>query len=28
VRGERVRYALKTGEVVVLGGVAGEFRGD
>ncbi|RTH07736.1 hypothetical protein CSW46_09370 [Thermus scotoductus] len=28
VRGERVRYALKSGEVVVLGGVAGEFRGD
>ncbi|WP_038057535.1 hypothetical protein [Thermus amyloliquefaciens] len=28
VRGERVRYALRTGEVVVLGGVAGEFRGD
>jgi hypothetical protein len=26
VRGERVRYALRTGEVVVLGQVAGEFR--
>ncbi|NHK38212.1 hypothetical protein [Thermus thermophilus] len=26
VRGERVRYALKTGEVVVLGRVAGELR--
>ncbi|TFU27078.1 hypothetical protein [Thermus tengchongensis] len=28
VRGERVRYALRSGEVVVLGGVAGEFQGD
>ncbi|MFN4072345.1 MAG: hypothetical protein ACK4G4_02830 [Thermus sp.] len=28
VRGERVRYALKSGEVVVLGQVRGEFRGD
>ncbi|SDE51469.1 hypothetical protein SAMN04488243_1036 [Thermus arciformis] len=26
VRGERVRYALKTGEVLVLGQVAGEFK--
>ncbi|MEN2982767.1 MAG: hypothetical protein ABDH20_09670 [Thermus sp.] len=26
VRGERVRYALKTGEVLVLGKVAGEFQ--
>ncbi|WP_243030393.1 hypothetical protein [Thermus altitudinis] len=28
VRGERVRYALRTGEVVVLGQVKGEFRSD
>jgi hypothetical protein len=26
VRGERVRYSLRTGEVVVLFGVQGEFR--